>query len=51
MGAMLDTARNNGLRGEDADLTANGSRVKICVLTTNEELVIAQETFMLALAK
>ncbi|MDR0763439.1 MAG: acetate kinase [Bacteroidales bacterium] len=44
MGATLNTAKNNGLRGEDADLTADNSRVKICVLTTNEELVIAQDT-------
>ncbi|MDR2557132.1 MAG: acetate kinase [Bacteroidales bacterium] len=48
MGAILDVKRNDGLRGEDADLTADGSRVKICVLTTNEELVIAQDTFSLA---
>jgi acetate kinase len=47
MGATLDLARNSGLCGEDADLTATGSKVKICVLTTNEELVIAQDTFAL----
>ncbi|MDR1973687.1 MAG: acetate kinase [Bacteroidales bacterium] len=44
MGAVLDVRRNDGLRGVDTDLTADGSRVKICLMTTNEELVIARET-------
>ncbi len=46
MGAELDLSKNNGVNS-DADLTAEGSRVKICVITTNEELVIAQETLKL----
>jgi acetate kinase len=47
MGAELDKKRNEGARGIDIDLTAAASHVKICALTTNEELVIAQDTFAL----
>lgn len=47
MGAEIDKERNEGACGIDIDLTAAASRVKICALTTNEELVIAQDTFSL----
>ena len=43
----MDEQANNS-RGE-ADLTAEGSQVKILVIPTNEELMIARETKSLAL--
>ncbi len=44
LGAEIDEAKNNGLRGEDAEISTDNSRVKITVTTTNEELVIARDT-------
>ncbi|MCL2561683.1 MAG: acetate kinase [Rikenellaceae bacterium] len=47
MGVVFDRAANNGVRGKDKVLSAPDSRVKVMVCTTNEELVIAQDTFRL----
>jgi acetate kinase len=47
MGAELDVAKNDDLRAIDTDISTAKSKVKICLLTTNEELVIAQDTFKL----
>ena len=47
LGVKMDEQANNS-RGE-ADLTAEGSQVKILVIPTNEELMIARETKSLAL--
>lgn len=44
LGVRLDAEKNkNGGRG-DAVLSADDSRVKICLVNTNEELMIARET-------
>ena len=43
MGVDFDFDKNKGLRGVDALLTKENSRVKVMVITTNEELVIATE--------
>jgi acetate kinase len=48
MGAEFDAAANEGLRGSDAVISRPGSRVTLAVVTTDEELVIAQDTFRLA---
>jgi acetate kinase len=43
LGIVLDPARNAAAKGVEADLSAPGSRVKILVIPTNEELVVARE--------
>ncbi|MEA5110799.1 Acetate kinase [bioreactor metagenome] len=45
MGLEFDQAKNEGLRGKEAILTKDGSRVKVMVIPTNEELVIALDTY------
>lgn len=47
MGMEFNPEANKGLRGKDAVLSTACSRVKIAVATTNEELVIACDTFRL----
>ena len=44
LGIELDDERNNGLRGKEAVISSDNSRVKVLVVPTNEELVIAQDT-------
>lgn len=44
MGIDFDYEKNEPLRSQDAMLTREGSKVKVMVLTTNEELVIALDT-------
>ncbi|MCD4846790.1 MAG: acetate kinase [Candidatus Aegiribacteria sp.] len=46
LGARMDPEKND-FKGEQRDITANGSRVKILVIPTNEELMIARETLWL----
>jgi len=48
LGAEFDQSANDGLRGKDAILTKEGSKVVIAAITTNEELVIARDTMKLA---
>ena len=38
---------NTCARGADADISAKGAKVKTFVIPTNEELVIARETYAL----
>ncbi len=45
MGAKIDLTKNDGLRGKDAIISNDNSAVKIMVITTNEELVIARDTY------
>lgn len=47
MGIKFDTQINNGLRGEDKVLSLPESKVKVVTVATNEELVIANDTFRL----
>ncbi|HPD95186.1 MAG: acetate kinase [Bacteroidales bacterium] len=44
MGIDFDPEANRGVRGKDKILTKPNSRVKVMVITTNEELVIATDT-------
>lgn len=44
LGMDFDLARNEGKRGKDAVLTSDTSKVIAMVVTTNEELVIAEDT-------
>ena len=43
IGAKIDEEKNN-VRGKERDLSADSSRVKIMLIPTNEELMIAMET-------
>lgn len=45
MGAELDTEINTNLRGKETIISKADSRVKIMLIPTNEELVIASDTF------
>ncbi len=44
MGIELDPDKNNGLRSKEAVISRDGARVKVMVVPTNEELVIAEDT-------
>jgi acetate kinase len=47
MGIEFDSKANDGLRGQDKVISLPTSRVTVAVVTTDEELVIAQDTFRL----
>ena len=47
MGVEFDSAANKGVRGEDKILSTPASKVKVAVITTNEELMIATDTYNL----
>jgi len=46
LGVSIDPGRN-AVRGEERDITADGARVRVLVIPTNEELLIARETLWL----
>ena len=46
MGAKLDPEKNK-VRGEERDISAEDSKVKVLVIPTNEEIVIARDTLEL----
>ncbi|MCD8185459.1 MAG: acetate kinase [Rikenellaceae bacterium] len=48
MGVEIDESVNQGLRGKDTVISKPESKVKIVLATTNEELVIAADTYRLA---
>ena len=43
MGVEMDAEKNN-VRGKEVDVSAAGSKVKVFVIPTNEELMIAMDT-------
>ncbi|KAF0197578.1 MAG: acetate kinase [Bacteroidetes bacterium] len=45
MGLEFDQEKNKGLRGKEAVLTKENSKVTVMVVPTNEELVIALDTY------
>ena len=47
LGVDFDFEVNTGLRGKESELTKEGSKVKVFVIPTNEELAIARETLAL----
>ena len=47
LGVEFDKSANDGARGKDVILTKKSSKVKMATVTTNEELVIAQDTMKL----
>jgi acetate kinase len=48
LGYALDQDKNAATRGVEADLSGPGSRSRVLVVPTNEELMIAKETYGLA---
>jgi acetate kinase len=47
LGIKLDTEKNK-VRGKEVDVATSDSKIRIFVIPTNEELVIARDTFRLA---
>ena len=47
LGVDFDKEVNTGLRGKEQELTKPGSKVRVFVIPTNEELAIARETLAL----
>ncbi len=47
LGLDFDTDRNRGLRAKEAEISKAGSKVKVMVIPTNEELAIAIDTYEL----
>lgn len=47
MGVELDEEKNNSTRGDEAVISTPGSKVKVCVIPTDEELMIAKDTMAL----
>jgi acetate kinase len=43
LGIFLDPEKNNSTKAQEADISAPSSRVKVLVIPTNEELVVARE--------
>ncbi|MDR1878087.1 MAG: acetate kinase [Bacteroidales bacterium] len=50
LGVELDPVANERFAGEDGIISKQGSKVKVLSVTTNEELVIAQDTYNLAVS-
>ncbi len=46
LGASIDTEKNN-VRGKETDISAPGSKVKVLIIPTDEEIVIARDTLEL----
>jgi len=51
MGIILNTDLNEKVRGELQEISSHDSKVKVIIVPTNEELVIARETLSLVLGK
>lgn len=45
MGVELDKSKNTGMRGKTMAISTDDSKVSVLVIPTNEELVIASDTF------
>lgn len=50
MGLEFDQEKNNGLRGKEAILSKENSKVTVMVVPTNEELVIAMDTYEIVIS-
>ena len=47
MGVKIDKEKNKGIRGVEAVISAPDSKVTVCVIPTDEELMIATDTMNL----
>jgi acetate kinase len=43
LGIVLDLEKNNSIKAQEAEISSANSRVKVLVIPTNEELVVARE--------
>ncbi len=50
LGITIDSAQNDNLYGEQRVISKAGERVKVMVVPTNEEMVIAKDTFRIVTA-
>ncbi|HET8646318.1 MAG TPA: acetate kinase, partial [Vicinamibacteria bacterium] len=50
LGLRLDAARNREANGREAEISADGSPVRVFVVPTNEELLIARDTWRIVAA-
>ena len=44
LGILLDPEKNRACRASEMCISAEESRVKICVIPTNEEIIVARQT-------
>jgi len=51
LGLEFDDTKNKGVRGKEAELTKDSSRVQVWIVPTDEELVIARDTYGIVKAK
>ena len=49
LGVKIDPEKNK-IRGQELDISADGARVRVLVIPTNEELVIARDTYAIVSA-
>ena len=47
MGVEIDKAKNDTVHGDEAVISTSNSKVKVCVIPTDEELMIAKDTMAL----
>jgi acetate kinase len=45
LGIEIDPVRNQKIGGKEGEISTDGSRVRVMVIPTNEELLIARDTF------
>jgi len=45
LGLEFDESKNKGVRGKETELSKDGSKVKVWIVPTDEELVIARDTY------
>jgi len=45
LGIQIDAARNEAVMGKEGEISTEGSRIRVMVIPTNEELLIARDTF------
>lgn len=45
LGIQIDPARNDAVAGKEGEISPDGSRIRVMVIPTNEELLIARDTF------
>jgi len=51
LGLGLDDARNEAARGEEAEISPEGSKARVFVVPTNEEILIARDTYRLVMGR
>ncbi len=51
LGLEFDDTKNKGVRGKEKELTKDSSRVKVWIVPTDEELVIARDTYDIVKSK